>query len=84
METILENSDEYYANLIGLAIQIEPNSLPISTFYGTADPTFDDRQTNRMVNEISKYIPEILIKSVEILKNNNGETNLSIRFERTQ
>ena len=83
METIEDGSDEYYATLIGYAIQIEPNSLPISTFYGTNDPTFDLRQTGKVGQEIGKLIPEILVTDVNVVTDNNGTSNLSIKFERT-
>ena len=83
METIEDGSDEYYATLIGYAIQIEPNSLPISTFYGTKDPTFDLRQTGKVGQEIGKLIPEIQVIAANSVTDNNGQTNLSIKFERT-
>lgn len=82
MEIINENTDEYYANLVGFAIQIENNSLPISTFYGSSDPTFDDRQTGRVVQEVSRHIPEIKIIEVNTVKDTSGKTTLGIRFER--
>lgn len=82
METIDETTDEYYATLIGLAIQIENNSLPISTFYGASDPLFDERQTGRIVQEVSRHIPEIKIIEVNTVRDDTGKVNLSIRFER--
>jgi hypothetical protein len=82
METIDETTDEYYATLIGFAIQIENNSLPISTFYGASDPAFDDRQTGRIVQEVSRHIPEIKVIEANTVKDNTGKTNLAIRFER--
>ena len=63
-------------------IQIENNSLPISTFYGASDAAFDDRQTGRIVQEVSRHIPEIKVIEVNTVKDNTGKTNLAIRFER--
>jgi hypothetical protein len=82
METIKDDSDEYFATLIGFAIQIEPNSLPISTFYGTKDPTFDAKQARQVGVQIGNLIPEVRITSVDATPNNNGELNLAIKFER--
>lgn len=82
VETILDGSDEYYATLIGLAVQIEPGSLPISTFYGTKDPTFDNQQIKQVGSQVGNLIPEIRITNVEVIPNNNGQTNLAIKFER--
>lgn len=82
METITGDSDEYFATLIGFAIQIEPNSLPISTFYGTKDPTFDVKQVKQVGVRVGNLIPEVRITSVDAIQNNNGEVNLAIKFER--
>jgi hypothetical protein len=82
VETILDGSDEYYATLIGLAVQIEPGSLPISTFYGTKDPTFDNQQVKQVGVQVGNLIPEVRITSVEVIPNNNGQSNLAIKFER--
>ena len=82
METISDDSDEYFATLIGIAIQIEPNSMPISTFYGTKDPTFDTKQVKQVGVQIGNLIPEVRIVSVDAVQNNNGEVNLAIKFER--
>jgi hypothetical protein len=82
METIPDESDEYYATLIGLAIQIEPGELPISTFYGTKDPTFDNKQVRQVGVQVGNLIPDIRVTSVEVIPNNNGQSNLAIKFER--
>lgn len=82
METIPENSDEYFAVLVGFAVQIAPGSLPISTFYGVEDPTFDTKLVNSVTAKLSGLIPEIRIKESTVVPNNNGQTNLSIKFER--
>ena len=84
METIVDGSDEYYATLIGFAVQIEPGELPISTFYGTKDPTFDNKQIRQVGVQVGNLIPEIRITGVDVVPNNNGQTNLAIKFERTQ
>lgn len=82
METIKDDSDEYFATLIGFAIQIEPNSMPISTFYGTKDPTFDNKQIKQVGVQIGNLIPEVRVTSIDAIPNNNGEVNLAIKFER--
>lgn len=82
METIDENSDEYYATLVANAIQIESKELPISTYFGVTDPVFDERQTNRTISDASRYIPEITIKKVTTNLNDDGTRNISVSFER--
>ena len=82
METITENTDEYFANLIGFALQMEPKSLPISTFYGIPDPTFETNKTVLVAKSVGTLIPEVRITEVNSIPNVNGEVNLSIKFER--
>lgn len=82
METITENTDQYFANLIGFALQIEPTSLPISTFYGISDPTFETNKTGFISKQIGNLITEIRVTEVNSIPKVNGEVNLSIKFER--
>lgn len=82
METIVEGTDEYYATLIGFAVQIESQELPISTYFGAADPVFDERQTNRVVYEASRYIPEVKINSVKHQSSDSGTRELAVSFTR--
>ena len=82
MEKILENTDEYYANLLGLAVQIAPGALPISTFYGVEDPTFDSGGIAKVGLALSNLIPEIRVTTSEAVVDNNGQVNLAIKFDR--
>ena len=82
MEKILENTHEYYANLLGLAVQIVPGALPISTFYGVEDPTFESGGIAKVGLALSNLIPEIRVTTSEAVINNNGQVNLAIKFDR--
>lgn len=82
MEKILENTDEYYANLIGLTVQIVPGALPISTFYGVEDPTFEAGGIAKIGVEVGSLIPEVRITTSDAVVDNNGKSNLVIRFNR--
>lgn len=82
MEKILENTDEYYANLIGLAVQIVPGVLPISTYYGVEDPTFEAGGMTKIGLAVGSLIPEIRVLVSEAVVNDSGTTNLAIKFDR--
>jgi hypothetical protein len=82
METILENTDEYYANLIGLTVQIVPGALPISTFYGVEDPTFETGGIAKVGLSVGNLIPEIRVTTSDAVIDNSGKTNLAIKFDR--
>ncbi len=82
VEVIVENSDEYFAILIGNTIQIEPNSLPISTFYGVKDSVFDSRQTTQVSVQVGNLIPEVRVVETNLVQEDSGQVNLAIKFER--
>lgn len=82
MEKILENTDEYYANLIGLTVQIVPGSLPISTFYGVEDPTFEAGGIAKIGVAVGSLIPEVRIITSDTVVDNDGKSNLVVRFNR--
>ena len=82
METFTENTDEYFSNLIGLTIQIAPASLPISTFYGVDDPTFENSSVAKVGGQIAALIPDVDILEVSSTPSNNGVNTLAIKFSR--
>jgi len=82
MEKILENTDQYYANLIGLAVQIVPGALPISTFYGVEDPTFDTGGIAKITSLVGNLIPDIRIVSSDVVVDDSGKNNVAIKFNR--
>lgn len=82
IETIDDTSDEYFATLLANAMQIEAGELPLSTFFGVKDPSFDERATKSIVADASAYIPEITITKVISETNNDGTVNVSVKFTR--
>lgn len=82
MEKILENTDEYYANLIGLTVQIVPGVLPISAYYGVEDPTFEAGGMTKIGLAVGSLIPEIRVLVSEAVVDDSGTTNLAIKFDR--
>lgn len=82
MEAILEDTDEYFANLIGITVQILPGSLPISTFYGVEDPTFESAAIAKVGLKLRDLISDVEILNSSAEPNNDGTTNLKIQFSR--
>ena len=82
IETIETGTDEYYATLLANALRIEPNELPISTFFGTVDPAFGNDTPQKIVENIGRYIPEISIEAVSSTLDNSGKLSLAVQFSR--
>jgi len=78
--TIEDGSDEYYATLLGNCLRIEPSELPISTFFGTLDPSFATSTPLRTVQNAARFVPEISITDVTSKTENDGSLGLNITF----
>ena len=63
-------------------MQIVPGALPISTFYGVEDPTFESGGIAKVGLALSNLIPEIRVTTSEAVVDNNGQVNLAIKFDR--
>lgn len=81
VEKIAEASDEYYAHLLALAIQILPGELGLNPQYGVEDPTFSDVLTRDLAFTAGAYIPEIIIDTAELSTQENGQTSIDINFK---
>lgn len=77
---IAEESDEYYAHLLAMLIQIQPQDLPLNPQYGIQDPNFSDSLTRDMAMSVGGFIPEIIVDSAEIIIDDNGENRVNITF----
>ena len=80
MAVVEDGSDEYYALLLADALKIEPEELPISTFYGVLDPTFGFQTPLKAVQNAARHIPEILIEDVSSTLDEDGQIKLGIKF----
>jgi hypothetical protein len=80
VEKIDEGTDDYYAHLIALAIQIVPGELGLNPQYGVEDPTFSDVLTRDLAFTAGAYIPEIIIETANIAVAENGQARVDINF----
>ena len=85
-ETLIDGSDEYYAELLSRLLQIEPGEFPISIYFGIDDPTFSGLNKASLVELAAQFIPEIDITEIvnTIDEENIGEEDLLIYFERAE
>lgn len=81
MSTVTDGTEEYYSLLLADALRIEPGELPISTSFGTLDPSFDYSTPLRAVQNAARHIPEISINDVSSTIDKDGKINLEIKFD---
>lgn len=82
IEKIVDNTDDYYAHLLALSMQVIPGELPLNPDFGIEDPTFDDSLTRDLAFTAGAFIPEIIIDSAEIALNEGGQVKVNIAFSR--
>ena len=85
IEKIDEGTDQYYAHLLALAMQIIPGELRLSPQYGVEDPTFSNVLTRDLAFTAGAYIPEIIIDSATVLPDATGRVQIDVSFrQRTE
>jgi len=82
IEKNVDNTDEYYAQLLALTAQIVPGELPLSPEYGVADPTFSEQAKRQFAFVVGSLVPEILLTNVEVDQDDSGKVGIQIGFTR--
>lgn len=83
MQSIVDDSDEYYATILGNSIQIQKGDLALSRLYGIDDPVFSGKSLQRLMNEVASYLPEISVSETAITQaSTDGNVDVTIRFSR--
>lgn len=80
VEKLREFTDDYYAHLLALSIQIQPRELPLNPQYGVEDPTFDESLTRDLAFTAGAFIPEVSIDKATVVLNEDGKTSINISF----
>jgi len=80
IEKIEEGTDAYYGQLLALTIQIRPEELPLTPYYGVEDPVFSDESKILVASKASYFIPEIDIDNVQIVEQDSGRSNVKVSF----
>lgn len=82
IEKVVDGTDEYFAQLLALTIQILPGELPLSPDYGVPDPAFSEEAKQQLAFTAGAFIPEIVLQSVDIEDDISGKSRISIGFAR--
>lgn len=81
LEYAIDGTTEYYATIVSNLININKGELIISQYYGCVDPTFEG-DARRLIGEaVSKYVPEITVKSISSKLNATGTNLIELNFD---
>jgi hypothetical protein len=76
-----EGSFDYFRQLLTITLLTEPEIHPITPDFGVADPSFAIVDTGLFVLNAARFIPEVVITSVDKSVNpNNFSTSVSFSF----
>lgn len=79
-EKYTDGTDEFYAFLLSMAMQIEPGELPITVNYGCFSPLYDNRSIANLAVAAAQFVPEIDIVDVEVDSFADGRTRIDVSF----
>lgn len=77
---LADGTDEYYAQILALAIQINPGELRLTPTYGVEDPTFQPFLTRDLAFTAGAFVPEIIISDAVIQQGQDGRVEVNISF----
>ena len=79
-EKHIDGTDEYYAHILALTMQIEPGELPITVEYGCYNPIFDNRAIASLAVTAAQFVPEIDLVTVEVADSGIGLSTIDVSF----
>lgn len=83
IEKLTDGTDDYVRQMISVCILTEPYILPLTPDFGTADPAFSTVSPSSLLLNVSKFIPEISLVSVDtVLNEDAGSVNVKFIYNR--
>jgi hypothetical protein len=83
-EKLSENSDEYYAFILALIMQIEPGELPLTPSFGCASPIFGDNEIANLALNAVQFVPEVTLATINVAPSDSGQTKVDVAFFRNE
>lgn len=80
VKKLTDTTDDYYAQILALSIQVIPGELPLTPTYGVEDPTFQLALTRDLAFTAGAFIPEIMIDNVQISETESGVVEIGLGF----
>lgn len=77
-----DTSDQFYVQLLSMALSIQPDELPLNPNFGTLDPTFSNISRATLIEKAAKYVPEVQVTGISDFVSDSGEELINISFTR--
>jgi hypothetical protein len=80
LQKLTDGTEDYYAQILTIAMLSEPGILPFSPGFGVNDPTFTGIDKGIFVLNASRFVPEIEITEFESIERPDGTDDVSFTF----
>ena len=80
LSKLAEDSDDYYAQLLTIAILTEPLTHPFSPRFGVYDPAFRGVDRGLFILNAARFVPEVEITGISTNIDNSGTVNATFSF----
>jgi hypothetical protein len=77
---LTDGSDDYYSQLLTIAILTEPLTHPFSPRFGVYDPAFGGIDRGLFILNAARFVPEVEITAISSTVDNSGTVNAAFSF----
>jgi phage baseplate assembly protein W len=78
--TVVQRSDEHYAQQISQYVQTRPGDLPLAPYYGVEDTMFRIVHPTEITSGIGLYHPAIEVSNVTIYVSEQGTQTIDVEY----
>jgi hypothetical protein len=76
-----DDSNDYYAEELGVLLLVRPGERDLAPDFGTSDPVFDEVDQNEFAAKVATFGPPVDIVSVQTYPLGENRQDVTIRFE---
>lgn len=76
-----DDSNEYYAEELGLLLLVRPGERDLAPDFGTGDPTFDEVDENEFIAKVATFGPPVDILEVRTVPLGDNKQDVTVVFE---
>lgn len=79
--TLDDNTNDYYAEELGILLLVRPGEREQCPDFGTSDPVFDHVDESEFVARVATFGPPVNIIEVNTFTLSNNRQDVSVKFE---
>lgn len=82
IKKLTDGTEEYYSQLLSIALLTEPMTHPFTPQFGANDPAFRNIDKGLFVLTCARFVPEVKITSLSNeINDSTGESKVSFSFQ---